>query len=81
MTLKLTLGWLYQQMGVRKLIAERLLHMPEKALGPWCELLTRTGIPMTSLQWRSVEAKLVEVVYDGLKLPAPEVLQGSVVKM
>lgn len=65
---KVSWNWILAAGGVRKWASDKVFHMPERYLPGWCELLTSMGIEMTPEQWRIVEARLVEVLYDGLVL-------------
>lgn len=66
---KWAVPWLLAQFGVRKWLAERALHMPEKYIGGWCQYLSQvTGAEITPDRWRSVEANMIALIYDGLNI-------------
>lgn len=63
---RVSFPWWLTQGGMRKYVADRLLHMPERYVRGWCEFLGEIGIHMTPEQWRGVEANLVRLLYDGI---------------
>lgn len=65
---RISVPWVLERLGVRQWLRSRVLHMPERYIGGWCELLTRAGVPMTPEQWRTVEQRVADLVYDGVLL-------------
>lgn len=64
---KLSIPWALKQMGVRKWLKERALHMPERYIDGWCVVLSNmTGAEITPARWRQVEERLVDLLYDGV---------------
>lgn len=60
---KLAIPWLLAQFGVRKWLAERALHLPEEVVA---KLAPLAGV--TVEQWRAVEARLVDLLYDRIEV-------------
>lgn len=64
---KINVPWALKQLGARKWLSERALHMPERYIEGWCVMLSNlTGADITPERWRQVEARLVQLLYDGI---------------
>jgi hypothetical protein len=64
--IRISVPWLLGQLGVRKWMAERALHVPEADL-PY--VAASAGV--TPEQWRGMEASLVAMLYDGIEARLP----------
>jgi len=70
---RVSIPWLLKQAGVRKWAKERGLHVPEKVLVGWLELMkTNPHAPYTEPWWRWFEARVVDTLYDGVVLKVEE---------
>lgn len=66
---RINVPWLLAKLKAREWLAERALHMPERYIAGWCELLSRaTGAEITPERWRTIERNLAELLYDGVLL-------------
>lgn len=69
---KWAIPWLLAQLGVRKWLSERALHMPERYVEGWCKRLSATlstpdnPITITPYNWRQIEEQMAAMVYDGV---------------
>lgn len=67
MKLRIDIPRLFAMLGVRKWLAERVFHLPEVHIAGWCAILAAaTGTDITPERWRQIEARLVDLLYDGV---------------
>ncbi len=64
---KIDVPWLLAKLGVRKWLVERVFHIPENRIVGWCKLINAaTGLQITPVQWRAIEARMADLLYTGL---------------
>lgn len=64
---KIVVPWLLSQLGVRKWITERFVHIPESVLESAArEASLKAGKEITPSMWRAVESTQASMLYEGI---------------
>lgn len=58
---RVAIPWILNQLGVRKWMTERAIHVPEAVLES-----AATAAGVSEIQWRAVEAVQAKMLYDGI---------------
>lgn len=68
---KVAIPWLLAQLGVRKWVTERLVHIPGAVIDSACaEASKHAGVEVTPEQWRAVEMVQASLLYEGILVAA-----------
>ena len=64
---KVVIPWLLAQLGARKGLTDRGIHVPESVVeSAAAEATKRAGVIITPVMWRAVEATQASMLYEGI---------------